>query len=247
MHFSLYIKPTNTFQYLLKDSNHPEFIFKNIPKSLFIRIRRICSDYTDYLYFSRLYIKQLISRGYDYDKLSKTRFLVGNLDRADILPYKIKNNNKYDYKSIKLKFNFDLNFSTIKKDFRLYFNSIQNSCLFLEKTKTKLDLTLKIEKNLKLLFVNNFKMSNFSNNRMKACNKCINCKLVYNVNHIKLGSVNIPLFSSGNCNSENCIYIITCIKCKIYYVGQTNNMRLRINNHKSYIKNFGTNFNKLTI
>ena len=121
-----------------------------------------------------------------------------------------------------------MNFSTIKKDFRLYFNSIQNSCLFLEKTKTKLDLTLKIEKNLKLLFVNNFKMSNFSNNRMKACNKCINCKLVYNVNHIKLGSVNIPLFSSGNCNSENCIYIITCIKCKIYYVGQTNNMRLRI-------------------
>jgi hypothetical protein len=34
----LYIKPTNTYYYLLTSSNHPKHIFKNIPKSLFIRI-----------------------------------------------------------------------------------------------------------------------------------------------------------------------------------------------------------------
>ena len=44
----MYIKPTNTFSYLLTNSNHPEFIFNNIPKSLFIRIRRICDSLIDY-------------------------------------------------------------------------------------------------------------------------------------------------------------------------------------------------------
>lgn len=38
--FTLYTKPTNTFSFLITSSNHPNHIFKNIPKSLFIRIRR---------------------------------------------------------------------------------------------------------------------------------------------------------------------------------------------------------------
>jgi hypothetical protein len=58
--FSLNIKPTNTFSYLLKGSNHLDFIFNNIPKSLFIRIRRICSEYSDYLYFSIKLACQLV-------------------------------------------------------------------------------------------------------------------------------------------------------------------------------------------
>ena len=35
---NLYTKPTNTYSYLLYNSNHPGHIFRNIPKSLFIRI-----------------------------------------------------------------------------------------------------------------------------------------------------------------------------------------------------------------
>jgi hypothetical protein len=61
MNFSLYIKPTNTFSYLLTTSNHPKQIFKNIPLSLFIRIRRICSNYLDYLYFSSNYLGNFVS------------------------------------------------------------------------------------------------------------------------------------------------------------------------------------------
>ena len=63
--FSLYTKPTCTFSYLLYSSNHPKFIFKNIPKSLFIRIRRICSSFSDYLFFGSKLITQLNSRSYD--------------------------------------------------------------------------------------------------------------------------------------------------------------------------------------
>jgi len=47
--FKLYTKPTNNFQYLFHTSNHPDFIFKNIPKSLFIRLRRSNSDLSNFL------------------------------------------------------------------------------------------------------------------------------------------------------------------------------------------------------
>jgi len=46
---SVYLKPTNNFSYLDINSDHPSHIFKNIPKSLLIRDRKICSNYSDYV------------------------------------------------------------------------------------------------------------------------------------------------------------------------------------------------------
>ena len=88
--FSLYTKPTNTFAYLLYGSNHPDFIFRNIPKSLFIRLRRICSIYSDFLFYARRLINQLIARGYNKNVVIKTSILISNIDRLDLLEYKQK-------------------------------------------------------------------------------------------------------------------------------------------------------------
>ena len=42
----LYTKPTDTHQYLLPTSCHPKHFCKNVPYSLALRLRRICSDRT---------------------------------------------------------------------------------------------------------------------------------------------------------------------------------------------------------
>ena len=39
----IYLKPLNTHQYLLPSSCHPRHIIKNIPRSLVLCIRRVCS------------------------------------------------------------------------------------------------------------------------------------------------------------------------------------------------------------
>ena len=96
LHFKLFTKPTNTFSYLFHSSNHPAIIFKNIPKSLFIRIRRICTSYCDYLYFSRILISQLIKRGYNNFELNKSASIIGGINRDSFLNYKIKNNDCLD-------------------------------------------------------------------------------------------------------------------------------------------------------
>ena len=90
LHFKLYTKPTNTFSYLLYSSNHPGIMFKNIPKSLFIRIRRICTSYHDYLFFSRILISQLIKRGYNNYELNKCANIIGGINRDSFLDYKIR-------------------------------------------------------------------------------------------------------------------------------------------------------------
>ena len=94
--FSLHVKPTNTFSYLKTNSNHPNYIFSNIVKSLFIRIRRICSDYSNNLYFSRILMSQLLNRGYDFNEIRKTSNLIGKIDRNCLIPYKEKNQNYLD-------------------------------------------------------------------------------------------------------------------------------------------------------
>lgn len=60
--FKPFFKATKTFNYLLTTSNHPDFIYKNIPKSLFIRYRRNCSRLSDFFFFSSILKYQLINR-----------------------------------------------------------------------------------------------------------------------------------------------------------------------------------------
>ena len=94
--FSHYIKPTNTFSYLISSSNHPKFIFKNIVKSLFIRIRRICSDFSDYLYLSMLITFQLQKRGYSNNEICFNSRLISKVERNHLIPYKTKNSDYLD-------------------------------------------------------------------------------------------------------------------------------------------------------
>ena len=79
--FKLYTKPTNTFNYLYFSSNHPESIFNNILKSLFIRIRRISSSLPVYLYFLRILISQLVKRGFNFFKINKISNTIAGINR----------------------------------------------------------------------------------------------------------------------------------------------------------------------
>ncbi|RNA11077.1 hypothetical protein BpHYR1_018200 [Brachionus plicatilis] len=39
----------------------------------------------------------------------------------------------------------------------------------------------------------------------------------------------LPIESKSSCNSTDCVYIILCIKCKVYQIGQTNCFKRRFN------------------
>jgi hypothetical protein len=174
MNFSLYIKPTNTFSYLLTTSNHPKQIFKNIPLSLFIRIRRICSNYLDYLYFSSLLIIQLCKRGYDIDVVSKIAKQVGDNDRNKLLPYK-KRPNKDRNENMFFFFKFNSFCKELKRHLVSAFENTRNDnrCMM----NNKLFVVNKIDTNIGSLLIHNAKLPDYDKKYKYTKCKKSNCKI----------------------------------------------------------------------
>ena len=235
--FSMYFKPTNTFSYLLTSSNHPPFIFKNIPYGLFLTIRRICTNLTDYLYFSRKLSYFLLKRGYDFKLLMNINTKVLNLNRIDLIPYKSKMLDQNNKKTIHyFKLPYDLNLNNDQLNLTKTFNNIKSQII------KDFDFKLIYSKQFSIsnLLIYNFK-NTFNFFKYIRCNyyRCLICYFSSSIDVIFLN--NFPLFikKNSNCETKNCIYVIKCKKCiNTYYIGRTNNIHKRIQNHLYSVINF---------
>jgi hypothetical protein len=86
--------------------------------------------------------------------------------------------------------------------------------------------------------------ANSHNNSPFAVNKCNEkrCKCCENIGTSSVVTstdkkLTFPITENFNCNSKNVIYLITCKKCQIRYVGQTSrSLKERLNNHRSDIR-----------
>jgi len=236
--FFLYIKPTNTFQYLHVKSNHPQHIFKNIPKSLFIRVRRICTDKYDFFFHSRDLFRQLQKRGYEFNFLYKILKNVSKLDRNDLIKYKDKKTieNKF---SIRICMGFDQNYLDLKKDIIENFKQIKKDNQWLN--EFKINYTNSVLPNFKKLLIDkfNFKFKNSSYTKKCREENCKTCPFVHSGSYIKLKNFMLPFKSFTNCKSEGIVYIIKCTKCDIFYIGESEfSAQKRISQHIYDIKSF---------
>ena len=238
LNFSVFFKKTNTFSYLLSSSNHPKFIFKNIPKSLFIRIRRNCTFLNDFIYFSQIIINQLLTRGYLLKDLNKAFNMVLRLDRIQLLSYKEKKdldlNEKIFFRNIYERNTKNIN-QILKKSF--------DETIKLNDSTKNLNICVinKMQPNLISLLVHDFSFPIVSKNNYRRCNlgSCLTCQYSNNSYFIQLSkSFFLPIFDNTSCDSKNCIYVIFCSMCNAFYVGQTINIKDRMANHRSKIKNF---------
>ena len=253
--FSLYIKPTNSFSFLKFNSNHPKHIFNNIPISCLIRIRRICSNYIDYLYFSRSLLIQLLSRGYNFKFLIHAIHNVGNMDRYSLIKYKVKDNSDLFKDKIIISMKYNDNFIEIKKHLYNSWNILDTNSKIITKStsnntinpnivsnKKTLFITYGVNNNLKRLLVYNFKLERNFNFRSSPFNK-LGCKICPYMDSTKIfkfhNGLSLPILNNNNCDAKNCIYIFYCNLCvNCYYIGETTNFRNRFSTHKSCIINF---------
>ena len=247
INFSLYIKPTNTFSYLLSTSNHPNFVFDNIPKGILIRIKRICTSLVDFLYFSNKILIQLKSRGYEVKKVLKTIRTLAILPRSDFLEYKTRTNHlSTDFKKINIficKF-YDNNLSNINTSLqKILLNLCDKYSLF---KFIKFNIVSKMQPSLGAMIINGIFSQNFSMKffNYKKCNKT-SCKLcIYSDNSKYLylpknGNFFLPITTNATCTSSQIVYIIKCIKCNVFYIGETGRTALvRIREHICNIKKF---------
>ena len=82
---TLFSKPTASHLYLHSSSFHPPHLIKSLPKSQFIRIRRICTHKRDYWEHARAFISFYHKRGYNLKTLQNYALDIAKIDRLDLL------------------------------------------------------------------------------------------------------------------------------------------------------------------
>ena len=84
----LYTKPTASYQYLHHSSYHNPPVTTSLPKSQFMRIRRICSNITDYDRHAKRFTEHFVKRKFHRKKVEETAQNIRKMNREDLLTYK---------------------------------------------------------------------------------------------------------------------------------------------------------------
>ncbi len=241
LNFTVYKKPTGTFQQLLCSSNHQKKIIENNPFGSYLRIRRICTYSHDYIHLARILTNQLITRGYKRKFLLKISHTVLKLDRNKLIEYKPKKTIDFT-DCVLLRMNFDLNYVQIQNDLRKIFKDcFKDHPIF---RSFKLKILNKTQTNFGCLTINNIKPDLLLLNKysIKKCGiyNCSTCPNLVTDQFIKLNNFYVPLNLKVNCNTKNVIYAIYCKLCKdVYYIGETERkVSARFKEHLRDIANF---------
>ncbi len=75
----------------------------------------------------------------------------------------------------------------------------------------------------------------------KRCNlnDCHVCHLILNISYLYLNKFILPIANHCTCNSKQVVYIIKCIKCNCFYIGETEGIASkRISQHINSILKF---------
>ena len=85
LHTDLHCKPTDSHNYLLFSSAHPQKCKESIPYSQYLRVRRICSRLCDFDRHMKEMTTHFIRRGYPIDLLEDAALRARRLDRTKLL------------------------------------------------------------------------------------------------------------------------------------------------------------------
>ena len=241
----VFFKDTDTHQLLHCDSAHPAHTFKGITKSQYIRFKRLSSTKADYIQTCKIFNAYLKHRGYTSSKLRKEM-------------HEIWNNHSEKPKPTELQKEKSTTVFPIITDFWEGGKELQNkyktALSHVEKfSKFKFISAYKVGRNLGKILTRS-KLPPRTDGSYEACydSRCMACQHADD-SEIFMSTTNKKTFyysQRNNCATKNCIYLITCRKCKMQYVGETSReLRQRLTDHRSCIKRkvqtpIGIHFNK---
>ena len=229
----VYCKPTDAHQYLNFGSCHPSHVKRGIPYGQGLRLKRICgSEEVLERFFTR-------ERLYDHDFFDIQFLRVRNHDRGDFLESKKKLGNKDNFGDrVCCVVDYHPVMSCLKQIFKQLQDIVGLSAEFAKVLKEKPLLSFRRPKNLKDHLVR-------SKLRREEIRKMVWLSIRIGVKFAILSDrgMNLRVHITSrtyyvnhvfDCDSEEVVYLITCKKCGLQYVGNTvTSFRLRLNNHKS--------------
>ena len=238
--FKLYSKPTDKHNYLRYDSCHPKRTKDSIPYSQFLRIRRICTEISEFDKSAALIAKHFLRRGYPKTLIEESLVKVRRIDRSTLLDKPTDPQPDWpDHERFFLITTYNPanpNFGDIiAKNWEILNTSDDTSFL----SESKIIYGFRRNQNLKDRLCkarvsynpNGYTSSEGSNislplsQSQKVCknNRCRYCPLLNTTGRVRSKSTGRSYTSLKNitCKSDNQVYLITCKQCESQYVGQT--------------------------
>ena len=231
---TLFCKPTDTHNYLLYSSEHPRHLLNGIPYSQLLRVRRICSDLSEFKRNAMMLCSHFVRRGYPKHlvHLAYTRSL--ELDRDELLNRELlkstTTNQVIPTRQTKPSTNTDTFYCITTHNPRNppIKEIINTNWEVLQKTKTTRDIFesniifgLRRNKNLSDHLVRASTKTNTQHNTYISthpCNRSSLCRYCPKINHSgqttskTTGQKSVTMINT-NCQSSNIIYLITCSSC----------------------------------
>lgn len=238
----VYFKETDTHQLLHTASFHPKHTTKGIVKSQLLRFKRISSCFEDYNTACNILFSALKPRGYNPSLLRKMRREIWNTEpNLDPTPSSVSKPmiplilryNQLGHKFMNL-WKGIISGSESFGEYRLVAAYSKNKNIGNYLVKSKLPDLNSVSSLGR--FSAPAPRGSFSLCTSKKCYACLyhsidGCSFkseVYNTNFLIRQKV--------TCASSNIVYLITCRKCKIQYVGETGrSLRDRLTDHRSSI------------
>jgi hypothetical protein len=233
--FDLYTKPTDKHQYLLPTSCHPKHCCKNIPYSLALRVRRICSQENTFDKRSKELEKHLNARNYNKHLVQDAIQRAKTTNRETLLNYKeVTPKDKipfvltYHPELPDIRGILDKHWSTIESSKRLSKIFPEKPLIAYRRPKSLRDILVTAKVNS-----DKTKQSGFSGPcKASRCQTCKNMTQT-DVFHNNTGTIS-SIKGRNSCKSNNAIYLMTCKKCGKQYVGETKMpVSRRMNLHRS--------------
>lgn len=211
----VFFKETDTHALLHKTSHHPKHTYAGLVKSQLLRFHRICSDKEDFKRATKTLFAALYTRGYSRSFLRKS-FKTFQQTKPRLVSSMVPFVTTYSQSTVKLvrviKNNFKniIGRTEILQDHSIIaaFRKNRNLQSYLVKAKIQPIVTPKSKGHVDFFQHQTWLRSKYNKN-------------VYKIQDL------------GSPHSKNCVYLITCKRCGLQYVGETGNtIRIRFTQHK---------------
>ena len=239
---SVHYKPTDSHSYLLYSSSHPSRVKDSIPYSQFLRLRRLCSEDSDFNSKCDEMSNFFSERGYPDSILSKALNRVQNVNRESALEPSASDNEE----RIPFTLTFHPNNLAARNVVLRNFEILQSDPETAPISPNPPLVSFKRDRNLRNSLVRSSLPSNLEPGTFNCSRKvCNTCPFINSKTHIRGPNGSYQVNDHFDCTTSNIIYCITCTLCNKLYIGESGRkLGDRFREHLLDIKNKGSDLSK---
>ena len=219
---TIHYKPTDSHSYLDYNSSHNPSTKNSIPFSQFLRLRRICSDNSDFNTKAEEMTQFFAKRNYPTAITNQALARIHQTNRADTL--KSKPDKLPDERPI-LTLPYHPTVIPVKKILLSNWHLLQSHPDIANTFCSPPLVAYKRDQNLRDILVR-AKLKTHTQSPPPGttpCNqpKCKTCPFICNATSVTAPKSSMTIFKHFNCQTHNIIYLISCSRCNKLYVGET--------------------------